>query len=67
MILMMIFCCALLLVALFFVVGGFSSGGYLWPILIGVFIIAHVWMMFKGHGGRQDDDTEDEIDDTSAK
>ena len=42
--------CLLLLGFLFLGEGKLSSGGYLWPILIGVFVIAHVWMMFKGHG-----------------
>jgi len=47
--------CLLLLGFLFLGGGKLSSGGYLWPILIGVVMIAHVWMMFKGHGGHKDD------------
>lgn len=43
--------CLLLLGFLFLGGGNLSSSGYLWPILIGVFVIVHVWMMFKGHGG----------------
>lgn len=69
---MMIPC--LLLIGVLFLFGGKVSGdGYLWPILIGVFVIAHVWMMFKGHGGHGGHggtDTEDTIDlpaDLSAK
>lgn len=63
MIWMMIPC--LLLVGFLFLGGGnLSSSGYLWPILIGVFVAAHVWMMFKGHGGTN---TEDNIDNDSAK
>jgi len=58
--------CLLLLGFLFLGVGKLSSGGYLWPILIGVFVVVHVWVMFKGHGGHKDDDKEDKIDGTSA-
>ena len=50
MMLMMIPC--LLLLGFVFLGGSaVSSSGYIWPILIGVFIVAHSWMMFKGHGG----------------
>ncbi len=53
--------CLLLIGFVLFGGGKLSSGGYLWPILIGVFVIAHVWMMFKGHGGHgsgnEDNDT----------
>jgi len=58
--------CLLLLGVLFLGGGKLSSGGYLWPILIGIFIAAHVWMMFKGHGRHKDDGAEDKIDGTSA-
>lgn len=62
---MMIPC--LLLVGVLFLGGSKLSGsGYLWPILIGVFVLAHVWMMFKGHG-HGGTDTEDKIDDASTK
>ena len=56
--------CLLLLGFLFIGGGNLSSGGYLWPILIGVFVLAHVCMMFKGHGGNN---TEDKTDDASTK
>ncbi len=59
--------CLLLLGFLFFGGGKFTSSGYLWPILIGVFVIAHVWMMFRGHGGHGDSDTENKTDDASAQ
>ena len=63
---MMISC--ILLVGFLFLGGGkLSSSEYLWPVLIGVFVIAHVWMMFKGHGRHSNDNTEDKIDDTSTK
>lgn len=45
--------CLLLVGVLLLGGGSLSSGGYIWPILIGVFVIAHVWMMFKGHGGHR--------------
>jgi hypothetical protein len=44
-----------------------SSGGYLWPILIGIFVAAHIWMMFKGHGGQDDAHTEDKIENNDKK
>jgi len=50
--------CLFLLGFVFIGGGNLSSGGYLWPILIGIFVIAHVWMMFKGHGGHGDHDNE---------
>lgn len=64
---MMVFCCVILLVALFFAGSGFSSGGYLWSILIGVFVVAHIWMMVRGHGKPGRTGTEDKIDDALSK
>ena len=58
--------CLLLLGFLFIGGGSLSSGGYLWPILIGVFVVAHVWMMFRGHG-KHGDDAEEKVDNASAK
>ena len=43
--------CVILLGILFLGGGQLSSSGYLWPILIGIFILGHIWMMFRGHGG----------------
>lgn len=43
--------CLFLLGIIFLGGGNLSSGGYIGPVLIGIFVIAHVWMMFKGHGG----------------
>ena len=62
----MIIPCLLLLGFLFFGGSKLSSSGYLWPILIGAFVAAHIWMMFKGHGGHKehsDANTEDKIGD----
>ena len=59
--------CILLLGFLFFGGGNLSSSGYLWPILIGVFIVAHIWMMFKGHGRHSDTNTEEKSDATLEK
>ncbi len=43
----------LLLVGVLFLGGGkLSGGGYFWPILIGVFVVAYVWMMSRGHGSK---------------
>jgi len=47
----MMLICLLLLVVLLFTGGKLLAGGYLWPVLIGAFVIAHLWMMFKGHKG----------------
>ena len=47
----MMFICILPLVVLLFAGGKLFSDGYLWPVFIGIFVIAHIWMMFKGHGG----------------
>jgi len=58
---MMIPCLLLLGFLLFFGGDNLFSGGYLWPILIAIFVGAHVWMMFRGHGkhgGNSDADTE---------
>ena len=51
--------CLLLLGVLFLGGGTLSVGGYLWPVLIGVFVVAHIWMMFKGHGAHRDNDKKD--------
>lgn len=56
--------CLLLLGVLFLGGGKLSGSGYLWPILIGVFVLAHVWMMFKGHG-HGGTDTEEKTDSNS--
>ncbi len=54
--------CLLLLGFIFLGGGTLSSSGYFWPVLIGIFVSVHIWMMFKGHGGHGDADT-----DTDAK
>jgi len=40
---------AIAIIVLLFSRGTLFSGGYLWQILIGIFVVAHIWMMFKGH------------------
>ena len=52
--------CLFLLGFLFLGGGKLSGGEYLGPILIGVFVIACVWMMFRGHGvhGSEKEDTD---------
>ena len=62
---MMIPC--ILLLGVVVIGGGKSSSGYLWPILIGVFVVAHIWMMFKGHRRHGDVNMQNEVDDISAK
>lgn len=51
---LMAICCFLPLAVLFFAGSKFSLGGYLVPILIGVCVISHIVMMFRGHGGKAD-------------
>ena len=48
----------LLLLLDFLFLGGsrLTSSGYFWSILIGVFVVAHIWMMSKRHGGHKDED-----------
>lgn len=62
---MMVVCCALLLGALFLGGSSLSLGGYFWLILIGVFVIVHVWMMFRGHGKHGDAGTKEKTDGAS--
>lgn len=50
--------CALPIVILLFAGGKLFSAGYLWPILIGGFVVAHLWMMFRGHGSQGKDHNE---------
>jgi hypothetical protein len=66
----MIIPCLLLLGFLFFGGSKLSSSSYLWSIFIGVFVIAHIWMMLRGHGGHgghSNTNTEEKIDNTVAK
>lgn len=51
---MMLVCCALPFAVLLFAGGKISSDGYFWPVLIGAFILVHIWMMFRGHGGKNE-------------
>jgi hypothetical protein len=63
---MMIPC--LLLIAFALLGGGnLASSKYLWLIIVGVCVIPHIWMMFKGHGGHGDDSVEDKTNDASEK
>ena len=64
---MMILCCALFLGALFLGGSSLSLSGYLWPILIGAFVLAHIWMMFRGHGEHGNSDDDKKIDADSRK
>jgi len=59
--------CVILLGILFLGGGRLSSSGYLWPILIGVFILGHVWMMLRGHGGHGKHHDTSTSDDPSQK
>ncbi len=56
--------CAVPLVILLFAGGKFFSAGYLWSILIGGFVVAHLWMMFRGHGHGSSDEEQHDMADT---
>ncbi|OGD24288.1 hypothetical protein A2Z10_02695 [Candidatus Azambacteria bacterium RBG_16_47_10] len=58
---------AIAIIVLLFSRGTLFSGGYLWQILIGIFVVAHIWMMFKGHGGSDDAHTENKTNGPSAQ
>ena len=55
----MMLICILPLAVLLFIGGGRFSTGYIGPILIGVCVVAHLWMMRKGHGKHNDTNRED--------
>ena len=55
---MMLICCLLPVVLLFLAGTGLSSSRYLWPILIGVMVFAHIVMMLKGRKGHEQNDSD---------
>ena len=55
--------CLLLFGVLFFGGGKLASLNYLWLVMIGVCMVPHIWMMFKGHGGHNDNNPEDKSED----
>ncbi len=57
--------CLLLLGILFLGGGKLSSSGYLLPILTGAFVVACIWMIFRGHNRHRSDTTEGKIDGNS--
>ena len=61
--------CLLLVVFVLFGGGKLASSNYLWLIMLGVCVIPHLWMMFKGgHGDEHsDNNTENKMDDTKMK
>jgi len=64
---MMLICGALILGVLFLGGSSLSSGGYFWPILVGVFVVAHIWMMFGKRGSHDNTTTKNKIDDNKHK
>ena len=54
--------CLLILGFVVFGGGRFTSSGSLWPMLIGLFIVAHIGMMFMGHGDHGASSTGPEAD-----
>lgn len=59
--------CLLLVGFLVFGGGTFLGSGYLWPILFGIFMVAHIWVMFRGHGNHDEIVPGDKVDDALAK
>ena len=59
--------CLLLIAFALFGGGSLASSKYLWLIIVGVCVVPHIWMMFRGHGGHSDDNAEDKINDASEK
>ena len=55
--------CLLMVALLLFSGSKFTSSKYLWLIVIGICVIPHIWMMFKGHGGHNDNNPEDKSED----
>ena len=56
----MMLICMFFWVVLLFAGGRLFPVGYLWSVFVGAFVIAHFWMMFKGHGGHGDVNENDE-------
>lgn len=51
----MMLLCLVPLVILLFTGGKLFSRGYLWPILIGGFLVAHFWIMLKSYRSHDSD------------
>ncbi|OGI64903.1 hypothetical protein A3H53_03835 [Candidatus Nomurabacteria bacterium RIFCSPLOWO2_02_FULL_40_10] len=58
--------CLILLGVLFLGGSKFSSSNYLWLIVVGVCVVSHIWMMFKGGHG-DNNNTENKIDNSQTK
>jgi hypothetical protein len=60
--------CLLLLAFALFGGTGFASSKYIWLLVVGVCVIPHVWMMFRGdHGNEQQVEETEKKDDSSKK
>ena len=60
--------CLLLLAFIMFSRNGLGASKYLVFIMLGVCVVPHIWMMFKGgHNGHGNYNTEDKTDNTSDK
>lgn len=51
--------CLLLMAFALFDGGSLVSSKYLWLIIVGVCVVPHIWIMFKGHGESTDTNTEE--------
>lgn len=54
--------CLFLVAVIFFGGDTSASSGYLWLMIVGICVIPHIWMMFRGHGGSADPHTEKKTD-----
>ena len=50
----MMLLCTLPLIILLLAGGNLFPRGYLWPVLIGGFVVVHFWMMLRGHRSHND-------------
>ncbi|MCX6751214.1 MAG: hypothetical protein NT161_00365 [Candidatus Nomurabacteria bacterium] len=59
--------CILLIVVVLFGGGKLVASNYLWLVILGVCVVPHLWMMFKGGHGGHNDNTENKMDDIQTK
>lgn len=59
--------CLLLIAFTLFGVGSLVSSKYLWLIIVGVCLVLHIWMMFKGHGGHNNTNAGEKSDTTAEE
>lgn len=64
----MMLVCVIPILALLFLGGWLSRGNsWIFPVAMGVFVLAHFILMFRGHGGHGDANSEDKSDTATAQ